>query len=109
MTAGLAAGLARGLTWDEAARLGAAAGSLNVTRRGLATGDLREIERLADHIELRVLERDGTSESPARAEEGMSDTEQIANVSPGELSTRTAPTGQRPGGPGALAPLPRHQ
>jgi len=29
----------------------------------------------------------------------MSDTEQVANVTPGELSSRTAPTGQRSGGP----------
>ncbi|MGH9037748.1 MAG: 1-phosphofructokinase family hexose kinase [Acidimicrobiia bacterium] len=65
MTAGLAAGVARGLGWEEAVRLGAAAGSLNVTRRGLATGDLREIERLAEHIELRALEWDGPSGSPA--------------------------------------------
>jgi 1-phosphofructokinase len=53
MTAGVAAGLGRGLAMDEALRLGAAAGSLNVTRRGLGTGDRREIERLAEHIELR--------------------------------------------------------
>jgi 1-phosphofructokinase len=53
MTAGLAAGLARGLDLPGAMRLGAAAASLNVTRRGLATGDRREIERLADHVELR--------------------------------------------------------
>ena len=52
MTAGLAAGLARGLDLLAALRLGAAAAGLNVTRRGLATGDRREIERLADHIEL---------------------------------------------------------
>jgi 1-phosphofructokinase len=56
MTAGLAAGLARGLDMLDALRLGAAAASLNVTRRGLATGDRREIERLADHIELDEME-----------------------------------------------------
>jgi 1-phosphofructokinase len=53
MTAGVSAGLARGLPMEEALRLGAAAGGLNVTRRGLASGDRREIERLANHIELR--------------------------------------------------------
>jgi 1-phosphofructokinase len=55
MTAGLAAALARGMTLTEALRLCAAAAALNVTRRGLATGERREIERLADHIELREL------------------------------------------------------
>lgn len=57
MTAGLAAGLARGLDMLDALRLGAAAAGLNVTRRGLATGDRREIERLANHIELDEMER----------------------------------------------------
>ncbi len=41
----------------DALRLGAAAAGLNVTRRGLATGDRREIERMADHIELEEMER----------------------------------------------------
>jgi 1-phosphofructokinase len=50
LTAGLAAGLARGLDLVGALRLGAAAAGLNVTRRGLATGDRREIDRLAGHI-----------------------------------------------------------
>jgi 1-phosphofructokinase len=55
VTAGLAVGLARGQGFEDALRLGAAAAGLNVTRRGLATGDRREIERLAAHIELRPL------------------------------------------------------
>jgi 1-phosphofructokinase len=57
MTAGLAAGLGKGLDMLDALRLGAAAAGLNVTRRGLATGDRREIERMADHIELEEMER----------------------------------------------------
>jgi 1-phosphofructokinase len=52
MTAGVAAGLAKGLDILDALRLGAAAAALNVTRRGLATGDRREIERLANHIQI---------------------------------------------------------
>ena len=56
LTAGLAAGLARGLDRLDALRLGAAAAGLNVTRRGLATGERQEIERLAAHIELRPRE-----------------------------------------------------
>jgi len=56
MTAGIAAGLARGSDLLDALRLGAAAAALNVTRRGLATGDRREIERLAPHIEIQPRE-----------------------------------------------------
>jgi 1-phosphofructokinase len=52
MTAGVAAGLALGLPFGDAVRLGAAAGSLNVTRRGLATGERGAIERLAELVEL---------------------------------------------------------
>jgi 1-phosphofructokinase len=55
MTAGIAAALARGDGWEDALRLGIAGGSLNVTRRGLATGRRREIERLAGHVDLRPL------------------------------------------------------
>jgi 1-phosphofructokinase len=56
MTAGLAAGLARGADLEEALRLGAAAGALNSTRHGLATGDRAQIERLARRIEVRPAE-----------------------------------------------------
>ena len=65
MTAGIAAGLAQGSDILQALRLGAAAAALNVTRRGLATGDRREIERLAEHIE--TDQRD--EETEARAAE----------------------------------------
>ena len=52
LTAGLTAGLARGLDLDDAVRLGVAAGSSNVTRRGMATGHRDVIERLVDHVEV---------------------------------------------------------
>jgi 1-phosphofructokinase len=51
VTAGIAAALAGGLSLPEAVRLGTAAGTLNVTRRGLASGSQREIELLVPHIE----------------------------------------------------------
>jgi 1-phosphofructokinase len=57
LTAGLAAGLARGLELDHALRLGAAAGTLNVTRHGLATGDGGHIEALVPQFELRPVKR----------------------------------------------------
>ncbi|TRW46533.1 1-phosphofructokinase family hexose kinase [Georgenia yuyongxinii] len=53
MTAGLAVGLGRGLDIADAARLGAAAGALNVTRRGLGTGRRDQIERFARRITVR--------------------------------------------------------
>jgi len=52
-SAGLVAGLARREELTDALRLAAAAGSLNVTRRGLGTGKREEIERLASLIEVR--------------------------------------------------------
>jgi 1-phosphofructokinase len=55
LTAGLTAGVARGMTMHEALRLGVAAGGLNVTRRGLGSGNKDEIERLASHVEVRPL------------------------------------------------------
>jgi 1-phosphofructokinase len=56
LTAGIAAGLARGLRFEEALRLGAAAGTLNVTRRGLGTGNRREIEQLMEFVAVHPLE-----------------------------------------------------
>ena len=50
LTAGIAAAIARGEGVEAGLHLGAAAGALNVTRRGLATGRREEIERLARHV-----------------------------------------------------------
>jgi 1-phosphofructokinase len=55
LTAGVAATLAAGGNLVDGLRLGAAAGALNVTRRGLATGRRAEIERLAAHVEVSLL------------------------------------------------------
>jgi 1-phosphofructokinase len=52
VTAGIASALARQRSLAEAVRLGTAAGTLNVTRRGLASGSRREIELLVPHIEM---------------------------------------------------------
>jgi 1-phosphofructokinase len=55
VTAGVAAAVARGATAEDALRLGAAAGALNVARRGFGSGSRREIEALSRHIVVREL------------------------------------------------------
>jgi 1-phosphofructokinase len=61
LTAGIAATLAAGGELVDGLRLGAAAGALNVTRRGLATGRRDEIQRLADRVEVEALANDSPS------------------------------------------------
>lgn len=56
MTAGVAAALSRGGDIESALRLGAAAGALNITRRGLATGERELIDRLAERVTVQALE-----------------------------------------------------
>lgn len=51
----MAIGTARGLDLQYALRLAVAAGGLNVTRRGLGSGQRVDIERLAEAIEVRPL------------------------------------------------------
>ncbi len=53
MSAAIAAVLAGGGDLERALRTGAAAGALNVTRRGLGTGEPRVIRKLADMVRLR--------------------------------------------------------
>lgn len=50
LTAGVAVGLARDLELYDAIRLGAAAGAVNVTRHGLASGRLDTIEKMASQV-----------------------------------------------------------
>ena len=50
LTAGIVAGLSRGDDLPAALRLGAAAASLNVARRGLATGRRQDIEQVAEQV-----------------------------------------------------------
>lgn len=56
MTAGLAAGLALGRSLEEALKLGAAAGAVNVTRHGLGTGSGDVVRELVDRVKLRPWE-----------------------------------------------------
>lgn len=56
MTAALAVATARGGDLESALRLGVAAGSLNITRHGLATGPRDAIEALSSHVEVRRID-----------------------------------------------------
>jgi 1-phosphofructokinase len=47
--------LARGTSWEDALRTGISAGSLNVTRRGLATGHHEDVASLARRVKIRAL------------------------------------------------------
>lgn len=53
--AGLAVALAADLNFEDALRLAAAAGALNATRHGLGTGQRKDIEAMAKHIEIRTI------------------------------------------------------
>jgi 1-phosphofructokinase len=46
----MAAALARGDTFEDALRLGAASGAVNVTRHGLASGRRDTIEMVAEQV-----------------------------------------------------------
>lgn len=55
MTGAVAACVTLGESWIDAIRIGAAAGALNVTRRGLATASGEDVRVLARQVELRTL------------------------------------------------------
>lgn len=55
-TAAVAAVLAEGGSHADAIRLGAAAGAVNATRRGLGTGDADAIRAIAERVELQPIE-----------------------------------------------------
>jgi len=61
MTAGIAVGIARGMSIEDALRLGAAAGALNVARHGLGSGRREQIERFAEQIEVSDANVDGSA------------------------------------------------
>lgn len=56
MMGALAATIAAGRDWDDALRLGAAAGATNFLRAGLGTGSRAVIEELAPRVQLRDLD-----------------------------------------------------
>ncbi|GAA3899745.1 1-phosphofructokinase family hexose kinase [Microbacterium invictum] len=64
LTAGIAAGLARGESPREAVTMAAAAGALNVTRHGLGTGDPEAIAQLRKEVTTRVIDDQSESDMP---------------------------------------------
>jgi 1-phosphofructokinase len=56
MVGGLAAARAHGLDWQDALRVGAAAGATNFLRHGLGSGKRETVESLVGRVELRALE-----------------------------------------------------
>jgi 1-phosphofructokinase len=71
-TGALAAALAMGARLEDALRLAAAAGAVNVTRRGLGTGERRAIEHIVDHVEVRPLARPDAGRASEPLERGGS-------------------------------------
>jgi 1-phosphofructokinase len=67
MFAATGAALARGLNVIAALRLGAAAGALNATRRGLGTGTRNEIEHLASRVTVRPHHPSSEAQSTTRS------------------------------------------
>jgi 1-phosphofructokinase len=67
MFAGVALGIGAGLDPEVAVKVGVAAGALNVARRGLGTGHIREVMSLADKVRIDPLQPDpsGAGEAPA--------------------------------------------
>jgi 1-phosphofructokinase len=65
MTGALAAGLAGRLPLEATLRLAVAAGSLNVTRRGLGTGERHSIESLAPTVRVERLDDPEAAPAPA--------------------------------------------
>jgi 1-phosphofructokinase len=55
MMGALAAGVARGMSWEQTLVLGAAAGAVNYLRNGLGTGRRAVVEQLVGRVELRAL------------------------------------------------------
>jgi 1-phosphofructokinase len=86
LTAGVAAGMARGDTPREAIVTGAAAGALNVTRHGLGTGDPDAIAELRAAVTVREL----ADETAAEVEQAIT-----GHVSPDGLASLAEPESDR--------------
>jgi 1-phosphofructokinase len=71
LTAGIATGLARGLGLDAAVRLGTAAGTLNVTRHGLASGDGAAIAKFVEEVRLVPVSAVGAAPATAITPEAL--------------------------------------
>ncbi|HEX6681713.1 MAG TPA: PfkB family carbohydrate kinase [Candidatus Limnocylindrales bacterium] len=77
MTAGVAAVLASGGDVDTAIRTGAAAGAVNVTRRGLGTGRADVIAALRERVELTPVESMESQESDHTSPEELAEKSKV--------------------------------
>lgn len=92
LTAGVAAGLARGDTVRASIALGAAAGALNVTRHGLGTGDAETILQLREEVSVRELGERGAPDADAGAvtPDGLAALADPDQAPPSESGTQAA-------------------
>lgn len=95
LTAGVAAGLARGQGMQQAITLGAAAGALNVTRHGLGSGERDTIEELRRLVRVRPIdgpEVDAAAQRPQDAAPAAADAGRGgADPDPAETADRAGP------------------
>ena len=97
LTAGIAAGLARGESPREAVTMAAAAGALNVTRHGLGTGDPDAIARLRDEVTVRVLDDETDTDMP-QPDTGRVSPDGLAALAQPDDGDESPPAGASPRG-----------
>jgi len=88
LTAGVVAGLVRGESVREAITLGAAAGSMNVTRHGLGTGDAEAIIELRGRVRVNPLGAD--DDSLAVSPDGLASMADAKDAEPEPADARPA-------------------
>lgn len=104
MTAGVAAVLAVGGSLEDAVRVGAAAGALNVTRHGLGSGRADAVQELVTRVQLRPLDGADAGSSGGALSGDVGDA--AAKVLSGEGPPRGAPRQREPRDAESGSPVP---